>query len=95
MLLAVLVMLALSIPIYMAIWFSYALVIINGFGVVQALKASFAGCLKNVVPFLIYGVMTFLLAIAATIPLMLGWLILGPVLFASLYTGYRDIFYEA
>jgi hypothetical protein len=25
---------------------------------------------------------------------MLGWLIMGPVLFASLYTGYRDIFYE-
>ncbi len=93
-LLAVLVMLALSIPVYMAIWFSYALVVINDFGVVQALKTSFSGCLKNVVPFLIYGVMTFLLAIVATIPAMLGWLILGPVIFASLYTGYRDIFYE-
>ena len=73
-LLAVLVMLALSIPVYMAIWFSYALVVINDFGVVQALKTSFSGCLKNVVPFLIYGVMTFLLAIVATIPAMLGWL---------------------
>jgi hypothetical protein len=93
--LGALVMMALTVPVYMAIWFSYALVVINDFGVVQALKASFSGCLKNVVPFLIYGVMMFLLAIAATIPLALGWLILGPVLFASLYTGYRDIFYEA
>jgi uncharacterized membrane protein len=58
------------------------------------LKTSFAGCLKNIVPFLIYGLMMFLFAILATIPLMLGWLILGPVLFASFYTGYRDIFYE-
>jgi hypothetical protein len=94
-LLAVLVMLALSMPLYMAIWFSYALVTINNFSVVQAIKTSFSGCLKNVVPFLIYGVMMFLLAIVATIPLGLGWLILGPIMFASLYTGYRDIFYEA
>lgn len=94
MLLAVLVMLSLSIPVYMAIWFSYALVTINNYGVMQALKTSFSGCLKNIMPFLVYGVMMFLLAIAATIPLMLGWLILGPVMFASLYTGYRDIFYE-
>ena len=90
-----LVMMALTMPVYMALWFSYALVVINDFGVLQALKTSFSGCIKNIVPFLIYGVMTFLLSIAATIPLALGWLILGPVLFASLYTGYRDIFYEA
>jgi hypothetical protein len=91
---AALALLALSVPIYMAVWFSYALVTINNFTVVKALKTSFSGCLKNVVPFLIYGVMMFLLAIAATIPLLLGWLIVGPILFASFYTGYRDIFYE-
>ena len=90
-----LVVLALTMPLFMAIWFSYALVVVNEFGVMQALRASFIACLKNIVPFLIYGVMTFLLSIAATIPFALGWLILGPVLFASLYTGYRDIFYEA
>jgi hypothetical protein len=94
LLLASLVMLSLSAPIYMALWFSYALVVINDFSAIQALKTSFFGCLKNVVPFLIYGVMALLLSIAASIPFMLGWLIMGPVLFASLYTGYRDIFYE-
>lgn len=92
---AALALMGLSVPVYMAVWFSYALVTINNFTVIQALKTSFYGCLKNVMPFLLYGVMMFLLAIAATIPLMLGWLILGPVLFASFYTGYRDIFYEA
>jgi len=94
MLLALLVMMALSVPIYMAIWFSYALVTINDYGVFQALKTSFSGCLKNAVPFLIYGLMMIPLAIVASIPLMLGWLILGPVMFASIYTGYRDIFYK-
>ena len=88
------VMLGLSVPIYMAVWFSYALVTINNFGVLQALKASFSGCAKNIIPFLVYSLIMMLLALAATIPLLLGWLILGPILFASFYTGYRDIFYE-
>ena len=30
--------------------------------------------------------------IVATLPLMLGWLALGPVLAASIYTAYRDIY---
>ena len=94
-LLAGLVVMALSIPVYMALWFSYALVALNDFTVIQALKTSFSGCAKNIWAFLVYGVMVFLLAIAASIPFLLGWLIFGPVLMASLYTGYRDIFYEA
>jgi hypothetical protein len=35
-----------------------------------------------------------LAAIVATIPLALGWLVLGPVLAATLYASYRDIFYR-
>ena len=34
----------------------------------------------------------FLLMIVATVPLGLGWLVLGPVMAASVYTSYRDIF---
>jgi len=93
-LLAVLVMLALSIPLYMAVWFSYPLIVLNEFTVGQALKTSFFACLKNMIPFLLYGIMALLLGIVASIPAGLGWLLLGPVLLASIYTGYRDIFYE-
>ena len=95
MLLAVLVMFGLSVPIYMALWFSYPLVAINDFTVGQALKASFFACLKNILPFLVYGIVMFILAIVAAIPLGLGWLVLGPVLLASFYTSYRDVFYRA
>lgn len=91
---AVLVVLALSIPIVMALWFSYALVMINGMGVIDALRTSLRGCRKNIVAFLVYGVMAMLLFILACIPLGLGLLIFGPVMFASVYTSYRDIFYE-
>ena len=36
----------------------------------------------------------FLLSIVATLPLLLGWLVLGPVLAASLYTAYKDIYFK-
>jgi uncharacterized membrane protein len=85
--------LALGIPIYMAIWFAPALITLSGLEVWAALKASFSGCLKNMLPFLVYGVMALVLAIVASIPVMLGWLVLGPVIIASVYTGYRDIYF--
>lgn len=85
--------LALAIPTYMAIWFAPSLVMLNDFGPAQALKASFAACWKNVLPFLLYGVIMFAAAIAASIPFLLGWLVLAPLLAISVYTAYRDVFY--
>jgi uncharacterized membrane protein len=94
-LLVPLLFVALSVPLYMAIWFASPLIVLNDLSVGEALKASFAACLKNVVPFLLFGIAFFGLAIVASIPVLLGWLLLGPVLLASIYTGYRDIFYES
>jgi hypothetical protein len=93
-LLAVLIMLALSIPLYMAVWFAGPLIVLAQSDVVPALKTSFFACLKNILPFLIWGIAIFFLSILAMIPLMLGWLLLGPVMLASIYIGYRDIFHE-
>jgi uncharacterized membrane protein len=93
MALALLILMGLSVPVYMAVWFSTPLVMLNQLDTGAALKSSFAACLKNVMPFLVWGAAMFLLAIAASLPIMLGWLLLGPVLLASVYTGYRDIYY--
>src|SRR5712692_8862097 len=90
--LVVLIVLALSIPVLMAVWFAPALVVFHELGPVEAMKDSFLGCLRNVLPFLVYGIMLTLAAILATIPLALGWLVLGPVIAASVYTSYRDIY---
>lgn len=95
MLFAILIALALSIPVYMALWFAPALVMLNDFSPIEALKTSFSACLKNIVPFLVYGVILFVLGILAAIPFGLGWLVLGPVLAASVYAAYRDIFYAS
>jgi hypothetical protein len=91
-LIAWLLAMALSILLYMALWFAPALVALRGVAPVEAIKRSFFGCLKNVVPFLIYGIIMMVLSIVATIPLGLGWLVLGPVAVASVYVAYRDIY---
>ena len=93
--LAWLIAMALSIPIYMALWFAPALVVLRGLAPVAAVKESFLGCLKNIIPFLIYGIVMLVLGIVAAIPLGLGWLVLGPVAIASIYVAYRDIYGDA
>jgi len=93
MLLPMLVMFALLIPLMMAYWFAPALVVIDELSAVAAMKLSFVGCLRNVLPFLLYGIVMFVLTILAMIPLFLGLLVLLPVMIASMYTAYRDIYY--
>ena len=92
--LAGLVMLALLLPLFMALWFAPALALFDQHGPAEAMKASFVACLKNLLPFLVYSVIALLLALAASIPFGLGWLVLGPVMAASLYTSYRDLFFD-
>ena len=90
-----LVTMALSILLYMALWFAPALVVLRGAAPMAAITASFFACLKNFIPFLIYGIVTLVLGIIASIPLGLGWLVLGPVVIASIFVAYRDIFGDA
>ena len=89
---AFLLAMALTVPLLMAVWLAAPLIVFHGQGAIEAMKGSFMGCLKNVLPFLVYGVVMFVLAIVASIPLALGWLVLGPMTVASVYTAYRDIY---
>ena len=93
-LLAWLIALGLMVPVYMAVWFAPPLVAFDGLGAFDALKASFLGCVKNIVPFLVYSLILLGFAILASIPVLLGWLVLGPVIGASIYTSYRDIYFS-
>jgi uncharacterized membrane protein len=95
LLLGILVAAALSVPLVMAYWFAPALVALNGYTALEAMKTSFSACLKNVMPFLVYGLVGLVLAVVATIPALLGWFVLAPVFMASMYTSYRDIFYDS
>jgi len=92
MIFAMLLSLALSVPLFMAMWFAPALVFFNNMPPVEALKASFNACLKNTLPFLVYGLLVMVLAFFAALPVFLGFLVLIPVLSGSVYASYRDIF---
>jgi uncharacterized membrane protein len=91
-LVGVLIFLLLFLPLVMAVWFAPALIVLKGQEPWEAMKLSFIGSFKNILPFLLYGVVWIGLAIVASIPLLLGWLVLGPVTVASIYASYCDIF---
>jgi len=86
---------ALAVPLLMAYWFAPALVVFHGMAPLAAMRASFTGCLRNIVPSLIYGVVMLVLAIIAVIPLGLGLFVWVPLFFTTTYAAYRAIFTEA
>jgi hypothetical protein len=90
--LVILVILAFSLLVTMALWFAPALVVLRNVAPLDAMKMSFAANLQNIVPFLIYGVLYIIAAIVASIPFGLGWIVLAPVLMLSVYVSYKDIF---
>lgn len=95
MILAVLVMSLFMIPLVMLFWFAPTLIVLHDdVGIIEAMKLSFLGCIKNILPFLIYGIVGFILMVLASIPLALGWLVLGPVLFGTIYASYKEIFLD-
>jgi uncharacterized membrane protein len=92
LLVAVLLFMLLFLPVLMAVWFAPALVMLGDIDPWPAMVMSFRGCLKNFAPFLVYGAIGLGLAIVASIPLLLGWLVLYPVTMATVYASYCDIF---
>ncbi len=91
-LLGALVVLLMSALMGMASWFAPTLVVLRGMDPVTALQTSFAGCLRNVMPLLVYGIAMLGLTILAIIPMGLGMLVLAPVMLLSVFTAYKEIF---
>jgi len=89
---ALLVALVLATLVTMALWFAPALVVFRKTPPVEAVKLSTAAVLKNVVPFLIYGLIYIVASIVASIPFGLGWIVLLPLSLLTAYVSYRDVF---
>jgi uncharacterized membrane protein len=90
--LAALAVLGLTIPLLMAYWFAPALVILDGMPALRAMANSFRGCLRNILPLAVYGLIALVLLFLGALPLLLGLLVVMPVLVAAIYVSYRDIF---
>ncbi len=87
-----LVALTLSIPLMMASWFSPLLVVFHGMPPVAAMQTSFFACLRNFIPFQLYGLVLIILTVISIMPYGVGLVILIPTIFASIYVSYKDIF---
>lgn len=112
MLLAFLVAMALAVPVMAAYWFAPGLVYYADLGAWAAMKESLWACLRNWLPFLIYGVLALLAFMLLGIPLgmlaasgtwsgialgiaisgFLAVFVLLPVLMASYYSSFLDLF---
>ncbi len=92
MLLAILLGVSIGFLLAMAGYFAPALVMLRNVTAVEAMKLSFAGCMRNMWPFLFYGLLVILLSVIAAIPFGLGLLVAMPVMIASGYAAYKDIF---
>ena len=106
-LLALLVSLALMIPVLMAVWFAPALVVFHNLSPTAAIKTSLKACNDNFRPFLIYGLAAFgyivlfylmVFIVTALIPFVgiilfiLSFVLLFSISLASIYSTYEDIF---
>jgi uncharacterized membrane protein len=76
----------------MAMQFAPMLVFFDNIAPVAAMKLSLRAFLYNIGPMTMYGTTFIFLAILATIPMMLGWLVLMPIMFTSVYAAYSGIF---
>jgi uncharacterized membrane protein len=90
---SMLLIILVALVIMMGFIYSTQLVMLDNMAPIESIKASYAACFKNILPLLVFGLIYFLLAIVAAIPLFLGFLILIPVSFTALYCSYKSIFH--
>jgi uncharacterized membrane protein len=53
---------------------------------------SFLGCVRNIGALVVFTLVGVLLAVLASLPALLGWFVLAPVLLCATYAAYRDLF---
>lgn len=78
----------------MTAFYSVPLIMLARITTLQAIPKSLSACLINILPLLVYGLVGVALFVLAAIPFGLGFLVLNPVLSASAYASYRDVFGE-
>ena len=76
----------------MAMQFAPMLVVFDKMLPVAAMKTSLRAFLRNFLPLMVYGVLLLPFAFLASLPMMLGWLVLMPIVIASMYAIYHDLF---
>jgi hypothetical protein len=82
----------LLVPLFMAVTFAPALALFRGLPALEAMKASFQACMANLLPVLLFAVVSAVLAMIAMLPYGLGTLVWIPVYAGAVYRGYEALF---
>jgi uncharacterized membrane protein len=77
--------------LFLATQFAPMLVVFGNIKPLQALHTSAWLCLRNIAPLSVYGALMMSLALLASMPMMLGWFILLPLMITSSYSAFRDL----
>lgn len=89
---AVMVWLVLGLVVMALFFYAIPLVVLGQLPPTHAIALGLRGLLRNWLPLLVLGLIWTVLAILATVPLLLGWLVLGPLTWTAWYASYREIF---
>lgn len=89
---AALLVLAILSAVSMALFYAVPLVVLGDVPAGAAMQSSIRACVQNFLSLLVFSVIYTVLAIVATLPLGLGWLVLLPWSIGMLYCSYQDIY---
>ncbi|HUX82650.1 MAG TPA: BPSS1780 family membrane protein [Halothiobacillus sp.] len=79
----------------MAVFFVVPLVVLRGARLLPAMRASFSAVSANWLPFLVYGLIWFVLLLTIPFTLGLSLIILGPLMITSVYAAFEAIWPDA
>lgn len=79
------------IPLVMCMYLAPILILFHDMSAVSAMSLSFKACLKNILPFLVLGILLIIAGLVAIIPFGLGLLVLMPVMMITSYTAYKQM----
>jgi uncharacterized membrane protein len=88
-------MLVLMVVLWLASWLAPALIVLRGARPVDAMRMSLAASWHSMGALTVYGTAFFFLVVAASIPLLIGWLFLLPIMSLSTYAAYRELFEDS
>lgn len=78
-----------------ALWFAPAILAFREISTAHAVRWSVYAAVSNLGAMLAYGIALTVIVVVAILPWGLGLLVVVPVMLASTYTGYADVFEEA
>lgn len=85
-------MLLVQVLIAMCMFFAIPLTAFDKLAPTDAIKTSFQAVASNILPFLLFVIVYIVLAFIASIPFLLGFIVLLPIAFCSIYCAYREVF---